>query len=80
MIQEPMRLRTTGSNIKPWKSPKVLAKKIILNQVRVRGYSEPARGIIARKVENPPLKTAGPIFCMAATILSSLFPGSTRKL
>ena len=58
-----MRLRTTGRTKRPLNRPKTTTKKNTLKKVRNTWDLEPASRTKARKVENPPLKTAGPEYC-----------------
>ena len=76
----PTKLRITGRNIRPWKSPKVTTKKNILKKLEKTWLRDPANSMKAKNVENPPLKTAGPMFCIVASILSLRVPGSERNL
>ena len=55
-----MRLRTTGRTNRPLKRPNTTTRRKTLKKVRKTWDLDPASRTKARKVENPPLKTAGP--------------------
>ena len=75
----PIRLRRTGKKIRPWNNPNETTKKNILKNVINTWLLDDAKRMKARNVENPPLKTAGPMLVTAATALWSLEPASARN-
>ena len=79
MLFGPRRLNTTGRNSRPWNSPKTTTRKNTLKNVRKMIDLDMERRTNARKVENPPLRTAGAMQIMVCFILSSLEPLATMK-
>ena len=75
----PIRLRRTGKKISPWNNPNETTRKNILKKVINTWLLDEARRMKARNVENPPLKTAGPMLVTVATARSSLVPASARN-
>ena len=57
----PSRLSSTGRNTRPWYRPNVTTRKNILKKLENTWLLDPASRMKARNVENPPLKTAGPM-------------------
>ena len=66
MLFGPNRLNTTGRKSKPWNSPKTTTRKKTLKKVEKTWDLELARRMKARKVEKPPLNTAGPMSARAS--------------
>ena len=79
MLGGPNRLKTTGRKTSPWNSPKTTTRKKTLKKVRKMIDLDMERRTNARKVENPPLRTAGPILVRVCFILSSRDPVATMK-
>ena len=79
MLAGPNILKTTGRKISPWKSPKITTRKKTLKKVRKMIDLDMERRTNARKVEIPPLRTAGPMLVIVCFILSSLDPVATMK-
>ena len=75
----PNRLKTTGRKISPWNKPKTTTRKKTLKKVRKMTELDVERRTKARKVEMPPLRTAGPIPVSVCLILSSLDPVETMN-
>ena len=59
-----MKLRRTGRTSKPWNNPKLTTRKKILKKLEKTRDFDVARSTKARKVETPPLNTAGPMLEM----------------
>jgi hypothetical protein len=57
----PMRLRATGKNTRPLNRPKITTRKKILKKVKKMCELDVINRANARKVEKPPLNTAGPM-------------------
>ena len=79
MLGGPNRPRTTGRKTSPWNKPKTTTRKKTLKKVRKMIELDVERRTNARKVEKPPLRTAGPILVRVCFILSSLEPVATIK-
>ena len=79
MLSGPRRLKTTGRKSRPWNSPKTTTRKKTLKNVRKMMDLDVERRTKARKVEIPPLRTAGPMFVKVCFILLSLEPLATMK-
>ena len=78
-LLELIRLSNTGRKRRPWNKPKSTTRKKILKKVRKMIDLELASRTKERKVDIPPLNTAGPIFVKVFFILSLLEPSSIVK-
>ena len=77
--KSPVKESTTGSRIRPWKSPNVqIIKKILKNDTNTWDL-EVTSSDKARIEENPPFKTAGAIFSMTKTTFSCRLPRPIMK-
>ena len=66
--------RKTGSAMRPWNSPNTqMRKKILKNDMKTYDLDVASR-IKAKRVERPPLNTAGPISVMVSITRWSLVP------
>ena len=79
LLLEPTRLSTTGKKSRPWNNPKSTTRKKILKKVRKMIDLDAKRRTKERKVEMPPLRTAGPVLIKVFFIRSLLDPSSTVK-
>ena len=73
-MEGPTSERRTGRTNRPWKSPKTTTQENILKKVRNTYELLKATRLKAKKVENPPLKTAVPIRLRVSWVLSFLLP------